>query len=94
MEVRTKRSALLQELSQILETQVTEETVLDEAASWDSMSVVMTVAAIDAICGTPVDGMALADCKTALDVLVLAGLGEKQEIGPGDVGNLNDVLSL
>lgn len=61
-------------LAQILELPyVTPETVLDESARWDSMSVVMTVALVDDICGTAIDGPALSDCKTVANVLRLAG---------------------
>lgn len=82
---------MLAELSKILEVPVTPQTILAET-NWDSMSVVMAVAAVDDICGTPVDGMKLADCATVADVLRLAGLGEEQTIGPGDVGSLSGVL--
>ncbi len=68
------RQKLLDGLATILEAPVTEESVLDEVGSWDSLSVVSTIALFDD-CGCPeVDGQALAACVTVADVLRLAGV--------------------
>lgn len=68
------KDALLAGIAEILEvTSVTEATVLEEAGSWDSLSVVSMIALIDEKAGAEVDGEALARCVTAGDVLRLAG---------------------
>lgn len=69
------KQELLDGIAQVLEVPtVTPETVLDEVGSWDSMSVVVAIGVIDDICGKVVDGIALGGCRTAGDVLVLAGI--------------------
>ena len=74
MEVKSKQSALMTGLAEILEVgRITPETVLDASSNWDSMAVVMTVALIDDVCGLAVDGPALSKCLTVADVLALAG---------------------
>lgn len=96
METNTRtmlRTTLLAALADILEVaEVKPETVLDEVGSWDSMSVIVATSVIDDTCGRVVDGIALGACRTAGDVLVLAGFGEEQTIGAGDVGDLGAVL--
>lgn len=61
-------------MSEVLEAQVDPKTVLADAGSWDSLAVVVMIAAIDEVCGTQVEGEALARCTTAGDVLALAGV--------------------
>lgn len=56
------------------------------------MTVVMVVAEIDGICGREVDGVAVSEAKTVGDLLLIAGLGEQQAIGAGDVGDARSVL--
>lgn len=65
---------LLKSLSETLECEVTPQTVLMETQLWDSLAVVVTVAAIDEIANARVNGEALAACKIAGDVLRLAGV--------------------
>lgn len=69
------RDALLRSLTETLEADapVTPETRLADVGSWDSLAVVVTIAAIDDACGRQVDGKALSECETAADVLRLAG---------------------
>lgn len=67
------KDALLAGIAEILEVPVvTEDTVLDEVGSWDSLAVVLTIALLDEKAEVRVDGVALAECKTAGDVLRLA----------------------
>lgn len=93
--VMSKRQTLLLKLAEILDfphQKLTPETELASTEMWDSMATVMVVAAIDDVCGTTADGIAVSECKTVSDVLLLAGLGEEQTITPGDVAKLGDVL--
>lgn len=67
------REAILSGLSDILEVPVTADTVLGGDAPWDSLAIVCTIALLDEKAGVSVSGQQLADCKTAADVLQLAG---------------------
>ncbi len=69
------RNALLAKLSEILESEIQPTTALDANGLWDSLAVVLTVAAIDDVCQREVDGVALSKCETVEEVLALAGLG-------------------
>ena len=71
-EVKSKRSLVIAGLSEILEAEVNESTVLESLGNWDSMAVVMTVGLLDDACGVVVDGVALFKCKTVADILKLA----------------------
>lgn len=65
-----KRRALLEGIAYIMEVpSVTPETVLDP---WDSLCVMQAVVLIDDVMGKVVHGRALADCKTAADVVKVA----------------------
>lgn len=90
------KQALLDGLAEILEVPtVTEDSVLDEVgARWDSLAIVCTIALIDEKANAQVSGEALVSCKTAGDVLRLAGVREAQEITAGDVGDARSLLGL
>jgi acyl carrier protein len=71
------KSRILQALSEILETDATEATVLGESVPWDSMTVLATIMEIDEICGVRVKGEDLASkCHTVGDILKLAGIDQ------------------
>lgn len=66
------KARLIEAIGEILEDKVTESTVLSDSASWDSMAVVMVVAAIDDICERRVSGESISKCETVGDILKLA----------------------
>jgi acyl carrier protein len=89
------KQQLLTGLAEILEVPtVTEDSVLDEVGSWDSLSIVCTIALLDEKAGAEVDGQALAACVTAGDVLRLAGVREQMVICSDDVGDARAALGL
>lgn len=68
------KDVILSGLAEILETPVTEATVLGDGVPWDSLTVVCTIALLDEKAGVLVDGRQLGDCVTVADVLKLAGI--------------------
>jgi acyl carrier protein len=69
-----KKAELLRLFSEALEQEVDENTVLEGLETWDSMAVVLFVAAIDDTCGGEILGDQVGQCKTVADVLRLAGV--------------------
>jgi acyl carrier protein len=79
---------ILTGLAEILEVDsVSEETELAKVGNWDSMSVVCTIALLDEKAGAEVDGEALANCRTAGDVLALAGISPSFEVTSMKIGD-------
>ena len=70
----TTKQQLISEISSILERPVTETTVLEKEGGWDSLAVMVTIAAINALTDRRVSGESLYGCKTVGNVLELAGL--------------------
>jgi acyl carrier protein len=63
---------LLDAICEIVEEQVTSDTPLERLKLWDSMAVVMTVAAVENECdGKRVAGPAVWACKTVQDIIEL-----------------------
>jgi acyl carrier protein len=64
---------LLESLAEILERPtLSPDTILESCDKWDSVAVVMTVAALDDLCGVRVSGERLTECITVADILAIA----------------------
>tara|TARA_R110001592_G_scaffold85363_1_gene252212 strand:+ start:16617 stop:16838 length:222 start_codon:yes stop_codon:yes gene_type:complete len=63
--------AMVAELAEVDEAQVSAETVLEELEAWDSLAVVSFMAMVDESHGIKIQARAISAAKTVNDLLVL-----------------------
>ena len=75
--IAARRADLLAKVAEILETPaLAPDTPLEQTELWDSMAVVLVMAALDEIgVSPPPDAQAIGNCTTASELMTLAGLG-------------------